>query len=71
MGSTGRGITTHMVKYIYTVLIPSNLITLICVYLENSQLLEHKENIQILKKCILTLKEESTFLGGEKFFEKS
>jgi hypothetical protein len=25
-----RGIATHMVKYIYTVLIPSNLMTLIC-----------------------------------------
>jgi hypothetical protein len=45
-----RGITTHMVKCTYTVLIPSDLMTL-----DNSQLLEHKENISKLKKCIIDL----------------
>jgi hypothetical protein len=40
-------------------------------YLHNLQLLEHKENITILKNVLLTLKEESTLPGGEKLFEKS
>jgi hypothetical protein len=33
----------------------TNLMTLISLYLHNSQLLEHKENISIQKKCIFYL----------------
>jgi len=59
-----------MVKYIYTVLIPSNMMTLICLYLHNSQLLEHKENIPLLKKCIFDLERRKYILWGwETFWE--
>jgi hypothetical protein len=65
-----RGITTHMVKYIYTVLIPSNLMTLIRLYLHNSQLLEQKKIFQYRKKCIFDL-ERRKYIPWGKLFETS
>jgi hypothetical protein len=72
MGSIGtEKLLTHMIKYTYAVLMQSNLMASVCLYLDNSQLLYCEENNPIAKNALLTLKEESIFLGGEKLFEKS
>ena len=46
------------------------MMTLICLYLHNSQLLEHKENTPILKKCIFDLERRKYIpWGWETFWE--